>query len=359
MAASVLSEAVLQRIGEGTQSRVRGVQRRLGLSEPVPSCYELNIDLLRRAGAELGVDVQELPGGFVRLKRGDRESYAHGSDLAFEPLVPWFICGDKQLTSSILAENGLPVLPSASFKARAFAAALAYFAELPKPVVVKPTRNTSGGAGVVVNLRTPRQFRSAFARALAHGREVLVELQASGQHLRVTLLGQEVLGVVRRIPAHVVGDGRNSVAALIASKNLALRRSDPENRLLEQITIDREVKRLLAAREMSLRSVLSAGEVVYLRDVVSAALGGEIRTVRDAHPTLLEVARSAARVLGPVVCAVDLIVKDPTAPADSENAVINEVNTSPAFDTAHELVDGSPSPAAARRILEHLFSDGE
>jgi cyanophycin synthetase len=351
---TVLSEAGLRRLRGRLLSRVASVRWRLKLSPHTPSGLELNINVLRRAGAERGIDVEELPGGFFRLRRGDRESYAHGSDLAFEPLVPWFICGDKELTNLILAKHGLPVLPSASFMATDFAGALAYFRRLPKPVVVKPTRNTYGSAGVVLNVTTPRQFRSAFARALTHGRDVLVEVQATGDHLRVTVVRDEVLGVVRRIPAHVIGDGRTSIEALIARKNLALRRADPGNQLLEPITIDREVKRLLAARGLRLQSVPAAGEVLYLRDVVSAAMGGELRDVTDVHPTLLTLARSAARALGPVVCAVDLIVKDPRAPADSQNAVINEVNTTPGLDVANEPVEGIPSLAAARKILDHL-----
>jgi D-alanine-D-alanine ligase-like ATP-grasp enzyme len=88
-------------------------------------------------------------------------------------------------------------------------------------------------------------------------------------------------------------------------------------------------------------------------------MGGELRDVPDIHPTLLTIARSAARALGPVVCAVDLIVQDPRAPADSQDAVINEVNTTPGLDVANQPVGGAPSLVAARRILDHLFPEEE
>jgi cyanophycin synthetase len=349
-------DAAVRRTRTRLGSRAARVRSRVKPPEQAPSGMARNIALLHRAGADLGIDVEDLPGGFVRLARGDREHYGHGSDLGFEPLVPWFICGDKELSGAILRKRGLPVLPSRSFTVDELTEALTYFRASPKPVVVKPTRNTHGSVGVTLNVATALELRSAFAGALAHGPDVMIEVQAAGQHLRFTMLAGELLNVVRRLPAHVTGDGSHSIASLIAAKNVAWREAAPENQLLHPITVDGEVKALLAVRGMALQSVPAAGAVVELREVVTTEHGGEVRDLGDdqVHLDLGTVAREAARALGPVVCAVDLIVKDPAAPVDG-NVVINEVNTTPGLYVINQLVDGTPSPAGTRRILEHLF----
>jgi cyanophycin synthetase len=350
------SEGTVRRTRARLSSRADRIRIRIARPAHVPTGMERNIALLHRAGAELGIEVEELPGGFVRLTLGDREHYGHGSDLDFEPLVPWFVCGDKELTGSILRKHELPVLPSRTFAVDELAEAEAYARTLGGPVVVKPTRNTYGSAGVTLNVASSRQLRSAFARALVYGPSVMVEVQAAGQHLRFTMLAAEVLGVVRRFPAHVVGDGVRSITSLIEAKNRAWREAAPENQLLHPITLDRDVKARLVARGMTVQSVPAAREVVDLREVVTTEHGGEVRDLHDAdvHQELVRVAREAARALGPVVCAVDMMAKDPGAPVNG-NVVIGEVNTTPGLYVINQLVDGTPSPRGTRRILEHLF----
>src|SRR4051812_1714815 len=93
------SEATVRWTHARLASRAGRIRSRRDPPEHVPTGMERNIALLHRAGAELGIEAEDLPGGFVRLTLGDRERYGHGSDLDFEPLVAWFMCGDKELTS--------------------------------------------------------------------------------------------------------------------------------------------------------------------------------------------------------------------------------------------------------------------
>jgi hypothetical protein len=61
---------------EGEFSRTT-VQRQITRAPLVPTGVERNIEPFRRAGGELGIEVDELPRGFVRLSLVDRDSYPH------------------------------------------------------------------------------------------------------------------------------------------------------------------------------------------------------------------------------------------------------------------------------------------
>ena len=338
-------------VAEGRRAR-----KRFGGGGGAPTAKEMNIASLQAAGERLGVGVERLPGDMLRLTHGDQVSYAYRSNLAFEPLVPFFTCGDKGLTAERLAEAGLPVPRSAAFELSEYDRAQQFFAELDKPVVTKPARGTYGGAGVTLNITTRRSFRAGFARAAAHLRGVVVEQQVAGEHLRVTVLAGSVIGAVHRIPARVTGDGSASVASLVERKNELWRAGTPENRLLRPIRLDRETKRILSRQGLGLTSVAPEGQDVWLRDVCNADEGGEIVDMTDSlHPDHRDMALAAANVLGPVLSGVDLIVPDLRTGAGT---VINEVNTTPSLYVINGMRDGAATHEASERILRHLFGIG-
>jgi cyanophycin synthetase len=287
----------------------------------VPTATDLNTQNLETAAARLDITVEGLPGRFLKLTHRGRVSYSYEANLGFEPLVPFFACGDKWLTSTRLAEAGVPV--------------------------------TSGGVGITLNITTARDFRNGFAKAAAYLGDVLVEQQVEGENVRVTVLGGEVLGAVQRFPASVTGDGRSSVAALVEAKNALWRSGSRQNRLLRPIKFDREVDRLLARQGLDRGAVPAADRVVRLREVSNADQGGEIVDVGEAlHEDHRELAITAARTLGPVLSGVDLIVEDLRRPG---RVFVNEVNTTPSLYVINGMSQGRPSSAASERILRHLF----
>ena len=352
-AVEIAAEVRSRRAGRRITERAAGLRRRV-LHQPPVTAAALNVQTLRAAASGLGVVVEELPGGFLRLRHGDEVSLAYGTNFAFEPLVPYFACGDKALTSALVAERGLPVPESRSFESGQYAEAARYFRSLSGTVVTKPARNTYGGAGVTVWVRTSREFRRGFATAASYPGGVLVEEQVAGQDVRVTVLDGEVLGAVVRVPAHVTGDGRASVAALVAAKNERWRRGDRSNTLLRPIVLDADAKRILRRQQLALGAVPDAGRFVALRDVCNADRGGELHDV-DLHPELLAIALEAADATGAMLSGVDLLAVDPQAPARPGSVHVVEVNTTPSLYVANAMRDGRPSPDAAAAVLQRLF----
>jgi cyanophycin synthetase len=334
----------------------RRARKLFGGSAGPPKAKDLNIASLQAAGERLGVGVERLPGDMLRLTHGDEVLYAYRSNLPFEPLVPFFACGDKGLTADRLAEAGLPVPRSAAFELTGYDRAQSFFAELDKPVVTKPARGTYGGAGVTMNVTTRRDFRAGFATAAAHSSGILVEQQIAGENLRVTVLAGSVIGAVHRVPARVAGDGSASVAALVERKNALWQAGAPENRLLRPIRLDGEAKRILERQGLGPGSVAPEGQDVWLRDVCNADEGGEIVDITDSlSPDHRDMALAAAKVLGPVLSGVDLIAPDLRTGAGT---VINEINTTPSLYVINGMRDGAASHEASEKILRHLFGIG-
>jgi cyanophycin synthetase len=306
-------------------------QRRRGAAAPTGA--DLNTENVQAAAAKLGVQAELLGNGFLQLSYQGRVSYARSADFEFERLVPWLVCGDKWLTARLLSERGLPVPTSGAFTASRFAEAGRFFDSLSKPVVTKPARGTASGTGITLDITTRRQLHAGFVRARAYGSEVLVEQQVPGENVRVTILDGQVLGAVRRLPAHVVGDGHRTLSALVQHKNDLWHARSPHNRLFRPIELDDDVNRTLGHQGLTLQSVPGEGQVVHLRRVSNAD----------------------AAACGPVLAGVDLITTDPSAPVRAGEVFINEINTTPGLYVANGLQNGSPSTYASECILRRLF----
>jgi D-alanine-D-alanine ligase-like ATP-grasp enzyme len=337
------------------RSAMASARRRLGATSASTPLH-LNNQIVLAAASKLGIGARSLPGDFLELELNGTRSRSRSADFDFEGLIPWLLCGDKALTSMILSERSLPVARHGCFTIKEFGRAQDFLRASEVPVVTKPARGTAGGLGITLGVTSGRELRRGFARAWAYSREVLVEEHVNGEHLRITVLDQDVLGVVRRLPARVVGDGRGSVKGLIEAKNRRLREGSGDNRMLCPIVVDAELKRVLRLHQLALGSVPAKGQTVQLRLVANADQGGEIEDVESAvHDDYPRMALAAADAVGATFCGVDLIVPRLARPAAGSGAVINEVNTTPSLYVINEPVAGAPSTNGAERVLRRLF----
>lgn len=165
----------------------------------------------------------------------------------------------------------------------------------------------------------------------------MIEQYVEGENFRLTVLGGELITAIRRLPAHVTGDGSSSIGELIDAKNNAYASTTAETRLINPITIDADVRNRLRSDGLTMRSVPKSGHVIYLRKISNASQGGEIQDVTDqCHSDYKKLAVSAAKIMGASLAGVDIIARDISAPFQAGNAVINEVNTTPGLSIVRE-----------------------
>ena len=105
------------------------------------------------------------------------------------------------------------------------------------------------------------------------------------------------------------------------------------------MTIDDEVKGMLAQQNVTLDSVLETGQSIQLRRRNNASAGGLTRAIDQAtvHPDNKELCLRAARILDLDIAGVDLITPDVTRSWLEVGALICEVNAIPQIGYNHGI----------------------
>jgi cyanophycin synthetase len=269
----------------------------------------------------LGNDVHLLGWG----RRGrliDRSATTHDSALGAR------VTRNKHLAAAILRQAGLPTpvheLVTDLAAARAAAARLGY------PVVVKPL-DGERGEGVTTGVADEDALATALAAAerATASRQVLVEREVAGVCHRLFMVAGRLLYAVKRLPQSVFGDGRGTVAELVAAA-AAREAARPPWRRGPAFVLDELAERSLAAAGLQPGTVPAAGARVALRPIESTAWGGHDEDVTAVvHSDTVALARRAAEVFGLEVAGIDLVSTDIARPWHDTGAVITEVNFAP------------------------------
>jgi len=263
---------------------------------------------------------------------------------------------DKQLTIKLLGDVGVPVPRHHRVRDAQEAAAAAE--ELGFPLVVKPL-DVSHGRGVSLNLTTVEEVVTAFTIASEYSSSVLVETFLPGKDYRVLVIGYEVVAVAERVPAHVIGDGRHSIAELIEIINRDPRRGFGHEKVLTKIKLNHQSELLLARAGYSLSTVLPPDERFFLAATANLSTGGTaIDRTHEINYETREIARRAALVVGLDVAGIDIITPDIAQPLREIGGGIVEVNAGPGFRMHLQPSEGTPRNVA-KHVIDMLFPRGQ
>ena len=294
------------------------------------------VDEARRRGIEIAIDDAEA--GLFTLTQGGRRVRCRESLSDLTSAVSMTLCQDKQLTHRTLARAGIR-LPAQQLAASAQDNA-AFLAEHGS-VVVKPV-NGEQGQGVAVDLRDAEALEHAVERARQFDGRVLLESYHPGLDLRIVVIGYEVVAAAIRRPAQVIGDGRNTIGALIEAQS---RRRQAATGGESRIPLDDETHRCLQEAGLDVDSVLEQGRQLAVRRTANLHTGGTLEDVTEQlHPELADAAVRAARALGIPVVGLDLLVEA----ADRPDYVFIEANERVG------LANHEPQPTA-ERFIDLLF----
>lgn len=264
---------------------------------------------------------------------------------------------DKEDTHNLLNDLGLPVPQQHMVYSASQAIRMAK--HIGYPVVLKPL-NANHGRGVSIDLTTDEQVETAFAFASEHGtsRAVLVESFLTGFDHRMLVVNGELVAVAKRVPGHVVGDGIHSISQLIDIVNEDPRRGVGHEKVLTQLELDIQAKRLLAEAEFTEDTILPAGELFYLRSTANLSTGGTAIDLTDVvHPDNKAMAERAVKAIGLDVAGVDFLTYDITQSYKDIGGGIVEVNAAPGFRMHVAPSEGKPRDVAGK-VMDMLFPPG-
>jgi cyanophycin synthetase len=265
------------------------------------------------------------------------------------------LASDKEETNRLLGDLGLPVPRQRWVRNENEAVRAAE--KLKYPVVVKPL-DANHGRGVTTDIRDAEAIKVAFVKAREHSRSVLVETFLEGYDHRMLVVGGELIAVAKRVPGHVVGDGKHTVAELTKIVNEDPRRGIGHENVLTRLELDHEAERMLERAGKSVTTVPAKDELVFLRGTGNLSTGGTAIDLTDVvHPDNREMAIRAARAIGLDVIGVDFITPDITQSYRDVGGGICEVNAAPGFRMHVSPTEGKPRDVGTA-VIDMLFPAG-
>ena len=189
----------------------------------------------------------------------------------------------------------------------------------------------------------PEEIETAFAKAREHARTVLVESFIEGFDHRILVTNGEMIAAAKRIPGHVVGDGKLTIEQLVDEVNRDPRRGVGHEKVLTRLEFDHQAEKLLQLNGYSRDTVPRTGNVVYLRRTANLSTGGTAIDVTDiVHPDNREMAIRAVRGLGLDIGGVDFLTTDIAESYRDTGGAICEVNAGPGFRMHVAPSEGQP-----------------
>jgi len=286
-----------------------------------------NSPRLLHAAMAQDVPVLALGGELFQYGQGRRAQWFHSTFTLRTANISARLARDKHAAATRLRQAGLPVPRHHAVNTPA--AALQAAQQLGYPVVIKPL-NQDGGRGVAAGLQTEAEVRAAYEAAQALSATVLVEQHVAGRDYRLTVLDGELLWAIERIPAGVTGDGKQTIAQLVATENARPQRGMGHHAVLKQLRLDAAAQEVLQGQGLHPEAVPAAGRFVRLSRIANVAMGGQpVAVTAQVHPDNAQLAVRAAAALRLDLAGVDLLIPDITCSWREGGAAICEVNAQP------------------------------
>ena len=266
------------------------------------------------------------------------------------------LASDKEETNKILADLGLPVPRQILVRNRNEAVRAAR--RIGYPVVTKPL-DGNHGRGISIALDEDEHIAEGFDFAKEHSksRSIIVESYITGFDHRMLVVNNDLVAVSKRVPGHVIGDGKSTVSELIDKVNSDPRRGVGHEKVLTRLELDAKALEHLEEKDYTPDTVLKDGEELYLRSTANLSTGGTAIDVTDiVHPDNREMAVRAVAAIGLDVGGVDFLSPDISQSYKDNGAAICEINAAPGF-RMHVAPSEGKSRDVAGAVMNMLFPE--
>ena len=292
----------------------------------------------------------------IQIGYGKRQKRLQAALTSHSNILGVEIACDKEKTKNVLASLGVPV-PTGRV--------IYSFGELQDaidalgsyPIVIKPL-DGNHGRGISIDIQTWSQAEIAYDRARDISKGVIVEHYYRGRDHRILVINHKVIAVAERVPAHVIGNGLETIAELVEQENRDPRRGEGHDNILTHLQLDESTDEMLSRQGHTLDTVLAPGQMCYLRATANLSTGGiAIDRTDEIHPETLWLAERVSRIIDLDIAGIDVITTDISKPLKEADGVIVEVNAAPGL-----RMHVAPSQGTARNvaapILQMLFPAG-
>lgn len=203
---------------------------------------------------------------------------------------------------------------------------------LQKPLVLKPAEGTEG-IGVEIGLT---EFSDSITKVRAYFKEpsykggLILEEMFVGNEYRILASREKVIGIMERVPAHIIGDGTHTVEELVQLENKKPIRNIAKS-IYPHILLNETSFNLLSEQGLSVLSIPEQNKSVRLQKVSNVMAGGvSIDRTDQAHISVKELALQIVRAIpGLTWAGIDFMTKDLYGPQTKESYTVIEINSAP------------------------------
>ena len=292
-----------------------------------------------------------------KIKLGSQHYFFRGGDTPFNNESSMRIADNKYCTNKLLKASGFPTPKAHAFGRDRFKHEKieSLIEDLKFPLVVKPMSGTALGTDVLCNINTITQL-SAYMKSCYQTYPFLSveEFHGGLNSYRVLIFYNQIIGVIQRFPASVVGDGVHSIKTLIAMNNVT--REILKNSIsLEPIKIDQEMKIRLKELNMTLDTIPKEMESITLCYTCNSSRGGTVKSLgKSICVENSKLLCRAAKVLGLNLVGFDVLCEDILIPFEASGGMIIEANSNPDM-SIHENPMMGPKNQVCKKIVRRLL----
>ncbi|GJM62252.1 bifunctional glutamate--cysteine ligase GshA/glutathione synthetase GshB [Persicobacter diffluens] len=296
---------------------------------------ELSTQLMLREAIRRGVkfEILDRAANFVQFSKGDKTEFVQqATKTSLDTYSGVLMMENKIVTKHVLHQAEIQVPMGADFdhpdKAKA-----SFMQFEGKAIVIKPkTTNFGLGISILKENTSKKLFHEAVEMAFREDNSILIEPFIAGREFRIFIIGEEVVGILHRVPANVKGDGSSTIRELVEKKNQDPLRGVGYRTPLEKIKLEAPERMFLETQGLNFDSIPADGETVYLRENSNISTGGDsLDFTDDIHPSYKKIAVEAAKALGVKITGLDMMIQEIDQPATADNYSIIEMNFNPAI----------------------------
>lgn len=295
---------------------------------------ELSTQILLKAAIKNGIkfDILDRQENFISLEQNGKLEYVkQATKTSLDSYVTMLIMENKVVTKKILEQKGIVVPQGKDYFS--IEEAKKDYRKYGAGTVIKP-KSTNFGLGITIFKEefSKEDYEKALEIAFKEDSSILIEKFIKGKEYRIFVIGDEVVGILHRVPANVKGDGKKNIKELVDEKNLDSLRGIGYKTPLEKIKLGDSEKLFLKEQGLTVEYIPNKNEVIYLRENSNISTGGDsLDYTDDILDIYKEIAVKASKVVGAKICGVDMMIENIKNPNPNGNYAIIELNFNPAI----------------------------
>ena len=311
-------------------------------------------EMLKRG---ISVEVLDEKLELIKASYNGHDELIYDRDSSIMPYNVSILAGDKGITKKILQDNGISVPIGETFNSNKIDYILEAFKILDCPVVIKPVFG-SHGYDVYANLKTEKEVIDSIRKIIKNkgNTTILIEEYFKAKEYRVFITKNKDYAVLHRDPAHIFGNGINTIKELIEIENY--KRMHPRKNALCEILVDEELYNYINKNGLNMNTIPKNGEKVYLRENSNVAMGGVCEDYTDiVHPSVIDIGMKVLSSFpGLPYVGIDFMTNSIDQKQNDESYRIIEINTIPGIHMHFRPAIGKPQNIA-KYIVDLIYPE--